>query len=80
MKTGGGPISEGEARIEDAKCPRIEGEARTEGEAREKTGGGGGANYVFKLFHMVKNTKFWPKRGHGPSAPLNTPLEDIIKV
>ena len=41
-----GPIQDpqskvkGEARIEGAKRPRIEGEARTKGEAREKAGEG----------------------------------------
>ena len=33
-----GPKSEGVARIEDANHPRIEGEAQTEEEAREKAG------------------------------------------
>ena len=33
---------EGEARVEGAKRPRIEGEVRTEGEAREEAGEGSG--------------------------------------
>ena len=39
-----GPQSKvkGEARVEGAKCPRIEGEAQTEGEARGKAGEGSG--------------------------------------
>ena len=32
--------TEGKSRIEGAKCPRFEGEARIEGAARDKTGGG----------------------------------------
>ena len=40
-----GPKSEGEARIEEAKRLRIEGEARTEGEARKKAGRGLGKGF-----------------------------------
>ena len=36
----GGSKTEGEVRIEGAKRPRIEGEARSESEARDKAGGG----------------------------------------
>ena len=35
----------------------------------------GEPNYVFKFFPMVKK---FPKGGHGPIAPLNTPLRQTV--
>ena len=36
-------------------------------------------NQVFQFFYYVKKKIFWPKGGHGPMAPLNTPLLQVEK-
>ena len=49
--------SMGEARIEGAKRPRFEGEARTEGVSRDKIGEGSGEGFGEPL-----PRKFWQNR------------------